>query len=194
MCNAQRARLVHAKIVVAFLAALSWHAAIAAADDATLLRVFLKDGSSLVSYGEPARGEDRVVFSIPTAATPEPAQRLAIVERARRTLAAWPEDHFNYRLAEVRQMLAMLDEAIADLRASTGARRFDLTLSASVEPLTIAEPLLPPPSPKEAIEAVLSAARAVDSSVERTSLLTTALLNLDRDKAVLPADWVVKTR
>ena len=78
--------------------------------------------------------------------------------------------------------------------AHPGARRFDLTLSASVEPLTIAEPLLPPPSPKEAIEAVLSAARAVDSSVERTSLLTTALLNLDRDKAVLPADWVAKTR
>src|SRR5262249_19027205 len=52
----------------------------------------------------------------------------------------------------------------------------------------------PPPSPKEAIEAVLSAARAVDSSIERTSLLTTALVNLDRDKAVLPADWVATTR
>src|SRR5262245_36519983 len=76
MCNAQRARLVHAKIVVAFLAALSWHAAIAAADDATLLRVFLKDGSSLVSYGERARVEDRVVFSIPTAATPNPPLHL----------------------------------------------------------------------------------------------------------------------
>ena len=40
-----------------------------AADDATLLRVFLKDGTSLVSYGEPARVGDRVVFSMPTAAT-----------------------------------------------------------------------------------------------------------------------------
>src|SRR5439155_4093288 len=104
------------------------------------------------------------------------------------------ENHYNYRLSEVRQMLSMLDEAIADLRASTGARRFDLTLSASVDPLTIPEPLLPPPSPKEAIEAVLGAARVVDNPVERASLLTTALVSLERDKAVLPADWVAATR
>jgi hypothetical protein len=243
---------MHAKTVVAFLVACLWHAAIAAADDATLLRVFLKDGSSLVSYGEPARVEDRVIFSMPTAATPnpplhlvnlsaervdwdrtdryastaratryietraeldyaalsntiadalndvtrtpDPAQRLAIVEKARRTLAAWPEHHYNYRLGEVRQMLGMLDEAIADLRASAGARRFDLTLSASIDPLTIPEPLLPPPSPKEAIEAVLTAARVVDSSVERSSLLATALVGLERDKNELPAEWLEKTR
>jgi len=240
------------KTIFALVATLAFHASIAAADDATLLRVFLKDGTSLVSYGEPARVDDRVVFSMPTAATPnpplhlvnlsadrvdwdrtnryassarathyletraeldyaalsnamadalnevtlttDPARRLAIVEKARRTLAAWPEDHYNYRLTEVRQMLGMLDEAIADLRASSGARRFDLTLSASIDPLTIPEPLLPPPSPKEAIEAVLGAARVVDSSVERASLLTTALVGLERDKAVLPAEWVAATR
>src|SRR5476649_2886522 len=119
-----------------------------AAEDATLLRVFLTDGTSLVSYGEPARVGDRVIFSMPTAATPNPplhlvdlpiakvdwdrtsryaatarashyiqtqadadyaelsnglastlndvartpdtALRLAIVERARKTLADWP--------------------------------------------------------------------------------------------------------
>src|SRR5262245_48766928 len=222
------------------------------ADDATLLRVFLKDGTSLVSYGEPAHVGDRVVFSMPTGTSPnpplhlinlsadrvdwdrtnrysssarashylstraeldyaalsntiaaalnevtlapDPQRRLQIVEQARRTLAAWPESHYNYRLAEVRQMLSMLDEAIADLRASTGARRFDLALSASVDPLTIPEPLLPPPSPKEAIEAVLTAAKVVDSSIERTSLLTTALVSLERDKALLPSAWLVATR
>ena len=238
--------------VVAFMAASALLAARADADDATLLRVFLKDGSSLVSYGEPARVEDRVVFSMPTAATPnpplhlvnlsaervdwdrtnryastarathyietraeldyaalsntiadalndvtrtpDPTQRLAIVERARRILAAWPENHYNYRLAEVRQMLGMLDEAIADLRATTGARRFDLSLSASIDPLTIPEPLLPPPSPKDAIEAVLTAARVVDSSVERTSLLATALASIERDKGELPSEWLATTR
>src|SRR5580704_291234 len=36
------------------------------ADDATLFRVFLKDGTTLVSYGELARVGDRVVFSMPT--------------------------------------------------------------------------------------------------------------------------------
>jgi hypothetical protein len=142
------------------------------ADDATLLRVFLKDGTSLVSYGEPARVADRVIFSMPTASTPnpplhlvdlsvervdwerteryangartahyiatqadsdyaelsnqitqvlndvsltpEPVKRLAIVEGARKMLADWPQNHYNYRQAEVRQMLMMLDEAIAD--------------------------------------------------------------------------------
>jgi len=149
-----------------------------AADDATLLRVFLTDGSALVSYGEPARLGDRVVFSIPTAATPNPplhlvdlaaarvdwertnryadaaraahyintqaeldyaalsirmtqalnqlmqtddaGRRLAIAQNARKMLAAWPPDHYNYRLSEVRQMLSLLDEAIADLRAASG--------------------------------------------------------------------------
>ena len=238
--------------VVAFLATSTLHAASAHADDATMLRVFLKDGSSLVSFGEPARIEDRVVFSMPTSATPnpplhlvnlsaervdwdrtnryasnarathyletraeldyaalsntisdalnevtqtpDPTQRLAIAERARRTLADWPEHHYNYRLAEVRQMLGMLDEAIADLRATSGASRFEVSLSASIDPLTIPEPLLPPPSPKEAIEAVLTAARVVDTSVERTSLLATALASLERDKAELPSEWLATTR
>jgi hypothetical protein len=255
MKSAGRARSWRRSVVFAGLLAgtmLALHAASAGADDATLLRVFLKDGTSLVSFGEPAHVGDRVVFSMPTGAMPnpplhlvnlaadrvdwertnrysasarashyiatraeldyatlsnamaealnevtltrDPNRRLQVVEQARKTLAAWPESHYNYRLQEVRQMLAMLDEAIADLRASTGARRFDLALSASVEPLTIAEALLPPPSPKEAIEAVLSAARAVDSSAERTSLLTTALVNLERDKAALPSAWLVETR
>jgi hypothetical protein len=255
MRRAYAGNFMHRRWLAAAFVALALAAsarAAQAADDATLLRVFLKDGTSLVSYGEPARVGDRVIFSMPTAAMPQPplhlvdlsidrvdwertnryasnarathyletraeldymalsnamaealnevtltadpARRLAIVEGARRTLAAWPENHYNYRLSEVRQMLSMLDEAIADLRASTGARRFDLTLSASIDPLTIPEPLLPPPSPKEAIEAVLGAARVVDSSVERASLLATALVSLERDKAELPADWVVATR
>src|SRR5215468_10858193 len=49
-----------------------------AADDesATLLRVFLRDGTSLVSYGEPARVGERVVFSMPTSAEPSPPLHL----------------------------------------------------------------------------------------------------------------------
>src|SRR6185295_6511584 len=130
--------------------------------DATLFRVFLKDGTSLVSYGEFAHVGDRIVFSMPTSVTsadPElhlvnlagdrvdwdrtmryadsarasqylatragvdyavlsneisqtlsdvgemtdPARRLAIVERARKTLAEWPPRHYNYKQAEVQQ-------------------------------------------------------------------------------------------
>jgi hypothetical protein len=225
-----------------------------AADDesATLLRVFLRDGTSLVSYGEPARVGGRVVFSMPTAVTPNPplhlvdlpddrvdwdrtnrystaarasqylksqaeldyaglsnqlaealsevtstndqAERLRIVERVRGSLLEWPQNHYGYRQAEVRQMIAMLDEAIADLRAASGARRFDISLAAFAEPPTISEPLLPPPTLKESIEQVLNAARVVDRSAERTALLVTALGAIDRDTADLPADWVVTRR
>src|SRR3954465_4716544 len=48
----------------------------AAEEDATLLRVFLTDGTSLVSYGEPARVGDRIIFSMPTATTPDPPLHL----------------------------------------------------------------------------------------------------------------------
>jgi hypothetical protein len=227
-------------------------AAAAGADEATLLRVFLTDGTSLVSYGEPARVNDRIIFSMPTATTPnpplhlvnlpaarvdwdrtsryaatarashyvqtqaendyaalsndvastlnevaqsaDPSQRLAIVQRARLTLAEWPQSHFNYRASEVRQMLGMLDEAIADLQAARGPGRFALTLSAFADPPAIVEPLLPPPTPREAIEQVLTAARAVDMSAERTSLLVTAVAAIDRETTALPSEWAAITR
>jgi hypothetical protein len=221
-------------------------------DNATLLRVFLRDGTTLVSYGEPARVGDRVVFSMPTEVTPNPAlhlvnlpadrvdwdrtdryanaarasqylksqaeldyaalssqlgqtlnevtsttdqaQRLAIVERARSVLVDWPQHHYNYRHEEVRHMVGMLDEAIADLRAASGASRFDISLSAFAEAPVSTEPLLPPLTLRESIEQVLNAAHAVDSSVERTSLLSTALSQIERDKDKLPADFVATTR
>ena len=223
-----------------------------AADDATLVRVFLKDGKSLVSYGEPTLVNDRVVFSMPTTTTPDPplhlvdvplgqvdwerttryataarashylqyqapadyaslssdiaralsdvaatsdpAQRIAIVEKARAALADWPLRHYNYRSAEVRQMLSMLDEAIADLRAATGARRFDLAFTAFVDPPTISEPLLPPPTLQESIEQTLLAAKVVDSPYDRTTLLALVMATVDRGRPVLPPDWARTTR
>lgn len=221
--------------------------AVGAGDDSAFLRIFLKDGSSLVSYGELARLEDRAVFSMPTSASTvnpqlhlvtlpadrvdwdrtsryaesarasrylatraeqdyaalsdevaqalsdvssaqDAAARLAIVERARRTLAGWPPKHYNYRQNDVRQMLGILDEAIADLRAAAGLRRFDLAFVAAVEPLEAREPLLPPPTPREAIEQALLAASLTPSSVERVSLLSTVVGSLDRE-ADLEAGW-----
>ena len=51
-------------------------AASEAGDEVTLMRVFMRDGSSLTSYGEFARVDDRVVFSIPTSPGPTPALQL----------------------------------------------------------------------------------------------------------------------
>jgi hypothetical protein len=224
----------------------------AAADDATLFRVFMKDGTALVSYGEFARVGDRVVFSMPAAATPNPplqlvnipaegvdwdrtnrysesaraahyletqaendylrlsgeiirtldqvatttdvTRRLEIVENARRTLADWPASHYNYRSAEVLQMLQMLDEAIADLRAATGAERFALNFSAFVQLPPIREPLLPPPTAQDALQQLLIVAQLSESSEERKVVLSSALAAFDRDAAALPADWARSNR
>ena len=127
--------------------------------------------------------------------TAAPSDRLAIVLRARKTLADWPDTHYNYRAAEVRQMLGLLDEAIADLEASRTPGRYALNLSAYTDPPAIVEPLLPPPAtPQEAIEQVLAAARAVDVSAERTSLLATAASLIDHEKPSLPPEWAVAKR
>src|SRR3954468_7270040 len=223
-----------------------------AADDAPLFRVFLNDGSSLVSYGELARVEHRVVFSMLTSAstvvpqlhlvdlpadrvdwvrttnyadavrasrdvatraetdyalltddiaatlndvatTNDPARRLAIVERARKRLADWPPMHFNYKQDDVRQMLQMLDEAIAELRAASGGQKFDLALVAATAPPPPPEPLLETPTVQESIQQTMTAAALVDSPAERSSLLAVAMSALERDRDKLPADWVVAT-
>jgi hypothetical protein len=223
------------------------------ADDTTLFRLFLKDGTTLVSYGEFARVGDRVVFSMPTSAldgnpalhvvnlaadrvdwertkryaesaratryittqaeldyasisndvartlndvavAPDNARRLALVESARKALADWPRNHFNYRAGEVRQMVTLLDEAIADLRAKSAPGRFDLSLTAFAGESPVLEPLLPPPTLKDAIQQTLLAARLSESAVEREALFDAALASLDRGSAALPAEWAKTTR
>jgi hypothetical protein len=222
-------------------------------DEAPLFRVFLSDGQSLVSFGEFARLEDQVVFSMPTSAsavapqlqlitipservdwertlnyaeqvrakrylatraatdyaavtvevertlndvglTTDPLRRLALVERARRTLAEWPASHYNYKRDEIQTMLGVLDEVISDLRAATGANRFDLALVAPTSTPKPAESLLPRPGIQEAIEGTLAAAHLTRTPAERVSLLTVALNTIEAERANLPSAWLANTR
>ena len=239
-------------VCVLLLMPVAGVSAAAADEEATLLRVFLRDGTSLISYGEPARVGDRIIFSMPTAVTPnpplhlvnlpaervdwertdkysaaarqqhylntqaeldfatlssklaqtlndvaaatDPTQRLAIVERARSVLSQWPQEHYNYRQTEVRQMVGMLDEAIADLRVASGVSRFDLSLTAFAESPPNGEALLPAPSLQESIQQVTLAARTVDNSSERLSLLKTALDGIKANASALPAAWAASAR
>ena len=227
--------------------------AAAAADDATMFRVFLKDGRSLVSYGELARVGDRVVFSMPTEVVANPAlrlvdipadqvdwdrtdryalsarsgryletqaeidytelsnqitrtlnevgettdnaRRLALVQQARKALADWPLNHYNYREADIRQLLTVLDQAIADLRATANAAaRFDLNLVAVSSAPPVIEPLLPAPTPREAIEQTLIVAHLAQSPSERVEMLKVAASELKKADEELPVDWTVATR
>lgn len=225
----------------------------AAADDATMLRVFLKDGRSLVSYGELARVGDRVVFSMPmdvgtnprlrlvdipadqvdwdrtdryagaarsgryletqaeidytalsnqitqtlneVGETTDTSRRLALVQQARKALADWPLAHYNYREGDIRQLLTLLDQAIADLRLTAGATaRFDLNLVAVSSPPPVLEPLLPAPTLRETIEQALIVAHFAQTTSERVEILKAAATELGRTDAGLPAEWAASTR
>jgi hypothetical protein len=151
-------------------------------------------------YIETRAGADYVALSNQVAASlnavaseSDPEKRIAIVQRARQMLADWPAMHYNYKLDEIRQMLGMLDEAIADLRAK-GNGAFDLALSTYTDKAGPAEPILPAPTARDAIEETLAAAQAADSSDERTSLLSAALDSLDANVDSLPAEWADATR
>lgn len=127
--------------------------------------------------------------------TTDPAERLLVVQRARKTLADWPATHYNYKREELRQMLGMLDEAIAELRAAIGADRFDLALVAT--PASLATPpdvLLPAPTIQEVIDQTLAVARLTDSPSSRLSLLSVAIAAIDRHRAELPIEWAAATR
>lgn len=224
-------------------------AAPAAAQDGEsgLFRLFLTDGRVLTSYGEWARLDDRVVFSMPTrrgdpsaelhlvtipasqvdwartdryatalrarayaatrgeadfaqlgdtvartlneiATLKDPNERLARAEHARRTLNEWPGTHYGYRALEVREILGMLDEVIADLRAATGQGAFELSLVAPPAVLPD-EPLLPEPSEAETVEQLMTAAELAATPAERKSLLQTLLGLLDRAVGLLPESW-----
>jgi hypothetical protein len=56
------------------------------AADTVLYRIFLRDGSTVVSYGEFARVADRVVFSMPIASTENGPQELQLVSVAESTV------------------------------------------------------------------------------------------------------------
>lgn len=123
----------------------------------------------------------------------DPARRLADVEEARRRLAEWPAAHFGFRGEEVRQVLALVDEVVSDLRAARGETRFDLSLVAWAVPPPAPRPL-PPPSLRDAVTQALRLAALAESPVERVSLLRTAASALERQKALAPKSWVSATR
>jgi hypothetical protein len=206
-----------------------------AAADAAIFRIFLKDGTSVASFGEYARANDRVVYSMPVGGTLDdprlhlvwlPAssvdwprtekyaasarfQRyaltrgeddfralsndvarvlndialstdrktaLAMAEQARRALADWPRTHYGYRQNDVREIVSLIDESIAELRAAGGATAFELSLVASAaEPEVELEPMLPLPSPREQLQQTLHLAGVIDHPSDRLALLHSAL-------------------
>lgn len=218
-------------------------ASAASAADATLFRIFLRDGAVLVSYGEFSRVEDRVIFSMPVgggadeprlqvvwvaadavdwprteryansarfqqyaqtrgeedfralnddvarvlneiAVTTDRARAMELASRARAALATWPLTHQGYRQDDVREIVGLIDEAIAGLRASAGQTSFELSLVASL-PAPELEPMLGMPTPAEQLDQVIRLASLTTQPSDRLMLLQTARAMLDEGSAAI---------
>lgn len=231
-----------------FLVSVAYATAVSAAD-ATLFRIFLRDGGVLVSYGEFSRVEDRVVFSMPVgggageprlqvvwvsadaidwprtdryaastrfqqyaqtrgeqdfqalnddvarvlneiAVTTDRARALELATRARTVLADWPRTHQGYRQDDVREIVGLLDESIAGLRASDGQTSFEIALVASIPPVDL-EPVLGMPSPGEQYLQLVRLADLTTQPSERMALLQTARALLDEGGAAAFPDAAI---
>lgn len=236
--NATSSRMsVVLRLLFGLLALLTLASTAGAAPDATLFRIFLKDGSAVVSYGEFSRVGDRVVFSMPVGGTadqprlhvvslPESTvdwfrtdrysasaryqhyaktrgesdffelnnevarvlneialstdrqRALDIADQARRTLADWPRTHYGYRQEDVREIVALIEEAIAGLRVAGGANAFEVALVATTQPVEI-EPVLGLPTPREQLDHIFRVAANTDQTSEKIALLQSALAMLN---------------
>lgn len=223
-----------------------------AATDPTLFRLFLTDGSSIISYGEFARLDDRVIFSMPTGGpadqprlhavtlpavsidwsrtekyaasaryqqyadtrgendflnlsnevagvlnqilqTTDRTRALQYAMQARATLVNWPRDHYGYRQPDVREILTLLDEAIAGLRAAAGMTMFNVVLVADPPDVAL-EPLAGMPSFREQVDQNLRVAALTERSSERIALYQATLALLDEARNSFTSNEIAAIR
>ena len=235
----------------AVVLACVWTASAAGSANLPSYRIFLTDGTPLVSFGEFARANGKVVFTVPigspsspdalrvvtlpdnlidwertnrytdavrlqwyaltrgeedytvlTAAVaralgdmafaPAASAKLGIGAEIRRQLIEWPPSHLGYRASDVRELTAIVEEAISDIRVGSGQRAFDLSLVAIIEPPT--ERLLPEPTLIDGIDLASAIAQMTAAPRERTSLQQSILSVLDRRKRSVPKSWYSSTR
>ena len=127
---------------VAVVIAIVASAELSATADAVLYRVFLRDGSTLVSYGEYARVGDRVVLSVPIGEGEQPqlqlvtiteasvdwqlTDRYAEAARANRYASTRGEDDFNLLSGQVARALnevALTNDPVKRVALADGARQ-----------------------------------------------------------------------
>jgi hypothetical protein len=108
------------------------------------------------------------------ALTTEPRRALQIAEKARQTLADWPQAHYGYRQKDVREIVSLLDEAITDLRSAAGISAFELTFVAMAPEVPL-EPLQGMPGPRDIVTQLLAVSKIAERSAERVALLQSAL-------------------
>lgn len=105
-----------------------------------------------------------------TAAT-DARRRLTMATNARSSLLAWTTEHYQYRARDIRELAALFDDVIAELRVAVGESAVSFDLVASPPPL---ETLLAEPTARESVALALAAARAADVGADRVEILRLA--------------------
>jgi hypothetical protein len=108
------------------------------------------------------------------ALTTDRAQALVIAERARQTVAAWPQTHFGYRQNDIREIVSLLDQAISSLRAVGSGNPFELSLVAMAGPPDLV-PVHGMPNVKEQLDQMMQLASITKAPTERMAVLQGAL-------------------
>jgi hypothetical protein len=103
----------------------------------------------------------------------DPKLRLQKAEEARAKLIAWPNDHFSYHAAEVRELAALFDDVIFDLRAAAGQGLSMSLMAGPVMPRR--DPPLPPLTLEDSVRLAIAAAETTDVPEERIAILRAAL-------------------
>jgi len=129
-------------LMVCALAASQAHAA----DEAMLFRIFMTDGSTLVTYGEFARTGDQVVLSLPVGGTPQAprlhavtvdaskvdwlkTERYAASARYQRYVATRAESDYQQVTEEVATVLSNIAQSTDRTKALAAAEQARRTLS-----------------------------------------------------------------
>jgi hypothetical protein len=113
---------------------------------------------------------------------PDPQQRLALAEEARRTLIEWSNAHFLYRASDIRELASLFDDVINQLRLAAGQSALTLDLVANPP---MREPLLPAPTRRQSVTLALAAVRAADIPEERVGILRLAEAPANAENAQL---------
>lgn len=107
--------------------------------------------------------------------TTDTQRALGIADRARELLAAWPSAHYGYRLEDVREIVALIDEVMSGLDGRRrGGGSLQVSLFAAPSPAHV-EPILELPSAREQIAWLVTMAHRTARPADRTALLRAAL-------------------
>jgi hypothetical protein len=112
------------------------------------------------------------------ALTTDRAKALEIAERARRMLMAWPAEHYGYRQNDVREIVALIDESIAELRSQGDSGSLQLSLVA-MPPAEAIDTMLPAITPRDQVQRLMTLTSHTPRSAERIALLRAALSVLE---------------